>query len=799
LNILKSALMENFRGYGKDNNLIQFSPGVNLILGDNATGKSSIVTLILFDLLHKKIDVGAFEEYRTLEPRDTERFRAALTIIGVDGKDYTIEKLWPSRPPLKINVKQDGTEMKKAGELELARKDDAQRFILEKFGATAEILEEILVQVQDPVKLLWPVSDPRRVGAALSRLLRYEPLQHVFTNAQSARRMLSQRANDFELNRREIEQQIQDLGLLSPAEYEKQEKKFTKNRDRLVNRLKDAETEISRLKGQKSASEKQLRILNQKQGKLSTLLEQIDKGRRELRGKRKPKESAENLEAQKTEAVTSLKEIRNQLRKLEGDIGSVKTNKSEADKEIEKFQTKIDGLSARYSELSKAAKAMGLEVELKDAKEAQKLRKEKDKECRKLAGDIGGLEEETKAEGQYVEILSKAEATCPVCDAKLTKQKREQIVEQKTERIQELKEKARQMHKSESEVATLINTLEELETVLKGAADFTDRLTEAQKKSKGAERWLPKLLRTQATLGKKEKLLEEKQDGLQTKIEVAKTFQDIDEWQLKARSVKKELVAVPRLEKQRSALDRNMERFNEQRMVLAGRIERVSTELENAGEKRTYAQARYGELAEAMRRVEVCRDFADEMQLAAEAAKVSLHELFVGYRDMINNSLSWIWPTLYPRSDLREIKLQVQIEEAEERGESTLVTEIQLTRTGVGGEAIPFNTISSHGQRVLASIAFRVAFLSLLWRTNVPRILVLDEPTIWIDNRNRERLGQLLANLAKEVKGGGIKLDQVIVVSHDPAFLNAIDPEGVKHVCIKNHQGFCEVGMTEIE
>jgi ABC-2 type transport system ATP-binding protein len=36
-----------------------------------------------------------------------------------------------------------------------------------------------------------------------------------------------------------------------------------------------------------------------------------------------------------------------------------------------------------------------------------------------------------------------------------------------------------------------------------------------------------------------------------------------------------------------------------------------------------------------------------------------------------------------------------------------------------------------------------------------PKILILDEPTIWIDNQNRERLGQLLANLAKEVKEGG--------------------------------------------
>ena len=109
------------------------------------------------------------------------------------------------------------------------------------------------------------------------------------------------------------------------------------------------------------------------------------------------------------------------------------------------------------------------------------------------------------------------------------------------------------------------------------------------------------------------------------------------------------------------------------------------------------------------------------------------------------------------------------------------------------GEELPFNTISNHGQRVLASIAFRIAFLNLLSKTNVPKVLVLDEPTIWVDEKNRERMAQVLGTLVKEIKEGGIKIDQVVVVSHDSAFLNAIDPEAIKHQCIKNSEGFCEV------
>jgi hypothetical protein len=42
------------------------------------------------------------------------------------------------------------------------------------------------------------------------------------------------------------------------------------------------------------------------------------------------------------------------------------------------------------------------------------------------------------------------------------------------------------------------------------------------------------------------------------------------------------------------------------------------------------------------------------------------------------------------------------------------------------------------------------------------------------------------------MKEGALELGQVIVVSHDLAFLIAIDPERVKYTSIKNEEDFCE-------
>jgi DNA repair exonuclease SbcCD ATPase subunit len=314
---------------------------------------------------------------------------------------------------------------------------------------------------------------------------------------------------------------------------------------------------------------------------------------------------------------------------------------------------------------------------------------------------------------------------------------------------------------------------------------------------KFAGKRLPSLLKKEETITKKEEKLGLLLGEVREKIRLAETYENIDKLDREIRGLKRETKTLPKLKAQSMELRTRNQKLQGNLREIEAKIREFGPKIKLIEQNEENARLYYGRLGEAERRDKVTRAFADEIKLAYEAAKASLYELLMEYKDMINYNLRWIWPLLYPRGDLPAVELDVKVEEAEEDGEKTLITETQLIRLTATGEKMPFNTISSHGQRVLASIAFRVAFLNLLWKTSVPRILVLDEPTIWVDNRNRERLGQLLANLVKEMREGALKLDQVIVVSHDPAFLNAIDPEGVKHVCRKNEEGFCEVRTAE--
>jgi len=795
MNIFKSAELKNFRGYWDKNNTVEFRPGINLILGDNATGKSSIVTLIMFNLLNKKIDVAKNEEYRTIEPKDLGTYKAGLTLIGTDGKEYGIYKSYDGRA-VKTTVRCDGTELRKVGELELSRRDEAESFILQRFGATQEMLEYLLIQLQEPARLLWPVGEAREVGAKLSKLLRFEPLQNVFTNAKSCQKILLDKAAEFKGEAEDTEKQINELKLLAPRLYERKVQRLERRKKAFEQKASELESEISKLKEVKSQSKEVLDGLLKKQGSVEKLDELIAKARIDLQGQKSPKGTVAQIAAKRDLVSEQLQKIDAGLVEIAKNIGSQRGTKRTADNESKKLMAEIDTLAKMYSSLVKTLKDKGIDIEPKTALEAGKLKQVRQTESQKLTEAIGGLSEKKKAETEYIDILSQAKANCPVCDTQLTASQRREIIRQKSELIVQVKKDIREKRRSEKDAGEIVQVLADIQQLLNDMSNRSGRLARHQREASAAERRLEPLVKRQDSTKNRQAKLQQRFEELQKREKSAAKFKELKEWTDSLKDAKKELLNLPKIQSEVKKYDRNLEKLETKQINLGSQIAALAPEIRATNYSLQNAKAWYDRLTKSKKKAKVAQGFADEMGLASNAAKAALHELFTGYGEMVNYSLRWIWPTLYPRSDLRQIELEVKIEEAEEGEERTLISETRLTRLGADEQRIPFSTISSHGQRVLASIAFRVAFLNLLWKTSVPRVLVLDEPTIWIDNQNRERLGQLLANLVREVKEGGIKLEQVIVISHDPAFLNAIDPEGVKHICVKNKYGFCEVGTA---
>jgi DNA repair exonuclease SbcCD ATPase subunit len=796
LNIIKTVKMENFRGYADKNNIVKFTPGINLVLGDNATGKSTIITAILFNLLHKKIDVAKFEDYRTLEPKDLKNFRSEVTITGVDGKEYTIEKSL-SGNRLDIKIKCNGEELKKCGELELKRQKDAQRFILDKFGVREEVLEDILVQVQDPVKLLWPVREAMEVGKELSKLLRLEPLQNIYTNAKSVGKLLEDKGREWEKEVEKTKEQIKKLKLLRPEEYQKQKRKLEREKVKLEEESKQLESNITKFKNKKEEKEKILADLLSKSGMLKEKIGQINKIKEELKGQRKPTKTFEKLKIDKENLKATKNNLQNKLENVERAIGKLETEKEESAQQKIILQQKIDSLSNEYLQLTKQLKMLGIDIEIKTTQQARRLIKLKEDEYRKFGEEIGGLKNQMETEKQYANILSKAKAKCPVCNTTLSISQRKKIISERKRSIEKLKDQIKTIQGKSGNTKKIIDLLDKIKSTLTDLDKFLKQLSNADKKGRYAKKRLLKFLKKQATLGERRQKVEKHIEIVDKQYRLAEKFEEVSRLKIESKTLKQELKILPKLGKQVNALKEKIDKLKNKKNKLEGDIRALDPKIKSLERELEIATEWYNKLNTFQKRANVSYEMVKEIRLASEAARLSLHEIFTNYSDIINTNLTLIWPRLYSRQDIKSIQLNVEIKEIEEDEEKMLVPEVQLMRVGMNGEKIPFNTISSHGQRVLASIAFRIAFLNLLWMSSVPRILVLDEPTIWIDNKNKELLGQLLGSLVKEIKEGSIKINQLIVISHDSVFLNTIHPEGIKHICVKNREGFCEITTHE--
>jgi DNA repair exonuclease SbcCD ATPase subunit len=86
-----------------------------------------------------------------------------------------------------------------------------------------------------------------------------------------------------------------------------------------------------------------------------------------------------------------------------------------------------------------------------------------------------------------------------------------------------------------------------------------------------------------------------------------------------------------------------------------------------------------------------------------------------------------------------------------------------------GGFAQPAERLSG-GQRVLLGLAFRFAVYDLF--TSTLGVLIIDEPTAYLDGENIDNVFKLLENVKEYSKASGL---QVIVISHEPRLMPVFD------------------------
>jgi exonuclease SbcC len=360
--------------------------------------------------------------------------------------------------------------------------------------------------------------------------------------------------------------------------------------------------------------------------------------------------------------------------------------------------------------------------------------------------------------------LKEAGEECPVCESRITKGRKEELIEHRVSHIGEIEVKISKAEKEVSretgridafrkgiekykEINRDLGDLNSLKVrvrnnegkialvrkeVKKIVADIRKKEKKEKKLRKTLERLSVKRGRTEDLLGEKEELdnLRQEKGGLEKQVKSLRTQKKGLERKLKGMDIKSlryELQEAVGLSKGIEIKLKDLEEILKDKVSMLRDLEE---------QRATFIQykeevARYEKVTESMDVfVSVLRNTQD--QLRDEFLKT------------VNYIMNELWGELYPYRDFSEIRILV---------EKDYVLQLKGTRGWVNVDLV------SGGERSLASLALRIAF-SLAFTPNL-RWLILDEPTHNLDANAIEHFGFVLRDRMENI------IDQVFLITHE--------------------------------
>jgi len=426
----------------------------------------------------------------------------------------------------------------------------------------------------------------------------------------------------------------------------------------LRNRLEQQVGERARL-----VEEMEKERLEDDMRKISEDMEKLNKEREMLKAKKKgiieKKEKAEKLLQELEKQKEELEEIRSNLK-------GTKELIKEASEQLEK-RKKIDvrDIDKMISEFSSKLKKCSEELE-------------------NLTRELGALNASIKAAEEALEELKAVEGRCPVCESRITPEKREELIKLKETREAELRERVR----------SLVRAIENLR---KEKERIEGRLVELRLEKQRQEESQLIEKRLEAHLVRERELSEilKKREGMFSKEELhtrRKLFNRMIEEEAK---ISERILSISMLLEEKN---KALEGLKKRQELL--RVYREETKRDEA----------------------VIKDLGVFVRVL-ETTQESLRGEFV---KTVNSIMDEVWSELYPYGDFRGIRLVI---------DGDYVLQLNSSEGWINVEGAV-----SGGERSIACLALRIAF------SRVPNLrwLILDEPTHNLDARAIKQLAAVL-------------------------------------------------------
>jgi exonuclease SbcC len=759
--MITKVTLKNWRSH--EFSELNFDAGVNLLVGIIGSGKTSVLDAICFALfgtfptLHsKKIKL---EDLLMSKPLQKENCEVRVSFV-VDGKSYTVSRV------IERGKGTTFSELREDGKiLESPNTSRVSELIEKILKVDYELFSKVIYSEQNALDYFLTLPKGQRMKK-IDELLMIDKFEKARANTVSLINKIVEKkeAKQIFIERVDFQQLQKNLSLLK--------------------------AEVDNALNEKNILEKEIEeILQQKQ--------QVEKEVFELR---KIKEQFEVLKREESAITSAIEETHLSLKKLEPQVREVDKSRiennlyeiSRAIKDLESFlkesQNEYERLHAQAvktqteMDLLKRERINILEEQLKEKlrmqkeltsyekiteKDLESEMEEKKKLIERFVGEIEVLRMKIQDLQEILEQISSVGSKCPICESKLTKEKKAMLIKQKSfqiktlqENLQKLLEKKaaneKDLHKLEEmavkieEILSEIADLDSVKTELENAKNIFSILSESNSKLKNEVDALKKKI--EMAENKLKSAVNQKQTLEILRLHLAdyeEKRRRIEDLLRKREEITKHITELEKsfFVKDLGNLEIFLQNLSVKEKEKAVKIAALNQLLKERGERIKELEKNLKIFEKEKEEILKFDKLLYELKIFERALIQTQEEMRKEFVTSVNYTMNSIWPDLYPYQDFVGVRLAIE--------EGDYVLQLQ-ERTG---RWINVEGIASGGERSLAALTLRIAFALVL----APQLkwLVLDEPTANLDVKSVEVLAEALSQRI------GSYVDQIFIITHD--------------------------------